>query len=38
MGFTPPWQAQGEDIVTPFNEVPLTEGGQLSAHWLGQAG
>ena len=20
MGFTPPWQAKGEDIVTPFNE------------------
>ena len=37
-GFYPALQAKGEDIVTPFNEVPLTEGGQLSAHWLGQAG
>jgi hypothetical protein len=27
MGFTPPWQAKGEDIVTPFNKVPLTQRG-----------
>jgi hypothetical protein len=38
MGFTTTRQAKGEDILGPFDEVPLAEGGELSAYRLGQAG